>query len=106
MIFTVYALAKSEMVKMSGISNNDVDGCSVLVVSPLKSIINDQLPIFNRSTFPQLNCRTKHLRMLCDHHRNLFTPPQSNPFFLFGKFVKIFLGYYANFIVITILHFK
>ena len=41
MIFTVYALAKNEMIKMSG--NINKDGSSVLVVSPLKSIINDQI---------------------------------------------------------------
>ena len=42
MIFTAYALAKNEMIKMSGNINND--GGSVLVVSPLKSIIiNDQI---------------------------------------------------------------
>ena len=41
MIFTVYALAKREMIKMAGNVNND--GCSVLVISPLKSIISDQI---------------------------------------------------------------
>ena len=39
MIFTVYTLAKKEMMKLSGIN----DCCSILVVSPLKSIINDQI---------------------------------------------------------------
>ena len=39
MIFTVYTLAKKDMMGLSGIN----DCCSILVVSPLKSIINDQI---------------------------------------------------------------
>ena len=57
MIFTVYALAKSEMVKMSGNSNND--GCSVLVVSPLRSIINDQIAYLQSINFSAVELSDK-----------------------------------------------
>ena len=57
MIFTVYALAKSEMVKMSGNSNND--GCSVLVVSPLKSIINYQIAYLQSINFSAVELSDK-----------------------------------------------
>lgn len=38
-IFIVYVVAKYKLVKMSEVNN----GCSFLVISPLKSIINDQI---------------------------------------------------------------
>jgi ATP-dependent DNA helicase RecQ len=52
MVFIVYVLAKFELVKLSQVNH----GCSVLVVSPLKSIINDQI-----SSVKELNCTAVEL---------------------------------------------
>ena len=48
----MFELAKYEVVKMSEVN----DGCSVLIVSPLKSIINDQI-----SSLKGLNCTAVEL---------------------------------------------
>ena len=61
MIFTVYTLGKKGMMKLSGINDCCSSPLKILVVSPLESIINDQIADIESVTrIRRLNFLRKH----------------------------------------------